>query len=287
MMNRNYYCLVAGLPDIIADEKKLAFSSLEFRDMLQESLNFTDFELAKLYYLPYDHKNLLNLLFKKNIEWDERGNYNKDLNEVIGDRKSFESAEDLKLLPYLYDFINQFYSEDGIDSYYAAELMITSGYYDYLLKNSNQFVKKVAEHDKKVGNVMAALTGRKHEIKYEHHLIGVDDITTAIKKSHSREFGLSGDLPEIETLVQIYETDNLVDREYKIDLYKWQYLDDITFFNYFTIEKILAYIQKLFIVERWYSLDKEKGHKMFNKILEELKSGFQLSDEFTITYGKK
>jgi hypothetical protein len=78
-----------------------------------------------------------------------------------------------------------------------------------------------------------------------------------------------------------------VDREFKLDLYKWQFIDEKTFFNYFTIEKILAYIRKLFIAERWYGLEKEKGRTMFNKIFEELKTGFHLPDEYTITYGKK
>ena len=286
-MKRNYYCLIAGLPDIVADEKKLIFSSVEFREMLQEGLSNADFELAKLYYLPFDHQNLLNFLYKKNIEWNVRGNYNKELYEVIGDRKSYENAEDIKLLPYLQNFIKQFYSEEGVGSFYKAELIITSGYYDYLSKIPNEFIKMVAEHDKMVSNVMSTLGGRKHEIDYENNLIGDDEIVSSIKKSRLRDFGISEEFPEIETLVQIYETENFIDREYKLDLYKWQYLDEITFFNYFTIEKILAYIQKLFIVERWQHLDKEKGQKMFNKILEELKSEFQLSDEFTITYGKK
>jgi hypothetical protein len=286
----NYYYLIAGLPDIVADEKKLSFTSVEFKEMLSQDLNKEDFELAKLYYLPYDHKNLLNTLFKKtdaSVPWDPRGCYPKEIIEIAGNQKSFELADDITLHPYLTQFLNKFYSEEGFDNYFAAELSLTSAYYNYLSECSNNFVKEVAEHDKLIGNVMAALSGKKHELQYENNLIGEDDITNAIRKSRARDFGLSGDAPEVETLTQIYETENLVDREYKLDLYKWQYLDEKTFFNYFTIEKILAYIQKLFISERWYGLDKDKGRQMFNKILEELNAGFKLPDEYTIAYGKK
>ena len=290
MINRNYYCLIAGLPDIVADEKKLSLTSVTFKEMLREDLSKTHFELAQLYYLPYDHKNLLNFLFKKNAEWDEKGNYNKELIEKVSSRKSFKEAElakEVDMLPYFLKFLNLFYSEEGIDNYYVAELILTTDYYNYLSESSNKFVKQVADHERKVGNVMAALSGRKYEIQYDNNLIGDDDITSAIRKSRARDFGISEEFPELEELIQIFETENLVDREYKLDLYKWQYLDEITFFNYFSIEKILAYIQKLFITERWYSLDKEKGQNMLNKILEELKSGFKLSDEFTMTYGRK
>ena len=287
MINRNYYYLIAGLPELVADEKKLNFTSVEFRASLRENLSPADFDLAMLYYLPYDHQNLLNFIFKKNIDWNRKGNYPQDIIENICDRKTFDLAYDMNLPLYLYEFLNRFYGEDNIDNYYVAELLLTSAYYDYLSESPNQFIKDCALHDKTVRNVMAALSGRKHASDYEPNLVGDDEITSAIKKSRARDFGLSGEFPDIETLMQIYETENLVDKEYKLDLYKWQYLDEITFFNYFTVEKILAYIQKLFIAERWYGLDKDKGRQMFNKILSELKTGFQLPNEFTIAYGKK
>ena len=287
MITRNYYYLIAGLPDIVADEKKLSFTSVEFREILCDNLHKDDFELAKLYYMPYDHKNLLNLLFKKDSDWDTRGNEPKEIIEKVSNQKSFELADDVKLQSYLNEFLKKYYSEDGFTDYFASEFALTSAYYNYLLESSNKFVKEVALHDRLTGNIMAALSGRKHELDYENNLIGEDEITASIKKSRARDFGISGEVPEIEILAQIYETENLVDREFKLDLYKWRYLDEKTFFNYFTIEKVLAYIQKLFIAERWYGLDKDKGRIMFNKILEDLKAGFYLPDEYTITYGKK
>ncbi|MDR2928319.1 MAG: DUF2764 domain-containing protein [Cytophagaceae bacterium] len=287
MTKRNYYCLIAGLPELVADEKKLSFTAIEFREMLRDDLSPADFNLATLYYLPYDNKNLLNLLFKKDAEWDVRGNYPKEFLEQIADRKQYELAEDIELPPYMCSFLEQFYSESGIDSYYAVELTLTARYYDYLVNNSCQFVREVAEYDRTVGNIMAALSGRKYKMAYENTLVGDDDLTQSIRKNRTRDFGLSGEVDDIETLVQIYETVNPVEREFKLDQYRWQHLDDSTFFNYFSIEKILVYIRKLFIAERWYSLDRKKGQQMFNRILNELRAGFQMPDEFATAYGKK
>ena len=66
MLKKKYYCLVAGLPDLLFNEMKQGFSSLYFRNELQYQLSKTDLELAKLLYLPNDNKNFLNLLFEKN-----------------------------------------------------------------------------------------------------------------------------------------------------------------------------------------------------------------------------
>lgn len=287
MTERNYYCLVAGLPDLVADERKMAFSSVQFRERLKEDLHPADYELAKMFYLPYDHKNLLNLLLAKDEEWDERGNFSRDDMEPVADKKSFELA-DLSLFPkYIAAFIDRYYGEEGVESYFQGEMLLTEGYFSHFERCKNRFVRDVAIHERNIGNIMNALNGRKFELPFEANLMGDDAITAALAKSRARDFGLSTDVDYIETLVQIFETENLLDREFKLDLYRWNSLEEMTFFNYFTIEKVLAFLLKLFIVERWFLLDKEKGQEMFSKILNEIKSEFQFPDEFTLAYGKK
>ncbi len=287
MIERNYYCLVAGLPDLVVDEKKLSFTSVQFREMLREDLHPADFALAKLLFLPFDHINLLNLLFSKNQEWDERGNFSREDFEQLADRKSFELA-DLSVFPsYMVDFINQYYGEEGVEHYFTGDMLLTAGYFNYLTGNKNRFVREIATSNRNIGNIMNALNGRKYEVAFEKNLIGEDTITAALAKSRARDFGLSTEVDDIETLIQIFETDNLLDREFKLDVFKWNKLDEMTFFNYFTIERVLAFLQKLFIVERWFQLDKEKGQQMFNKILKDIESDFQFPDEFTLAYGKK
>jgi hypothetical protein len=138
-----------------------------------------------------------------------------------------------------------------------------------------------------MGNIMLALNGRKHDIPFEKALIGDDEVTQALKKSRARDFGLSTEVNDIENVIQIFEIENILDRELRIDNHLWKFLDETTFFDYFTIEKILAFVQKVFVVERWFELDKEKGQQIFNQLLEELQSNFEFPEEFAITYGKR
>lgn len=72
MSRRNYYCLIAGLPDIIQDDKKLHFSTSRIKEYLRDELHPDDFRLAKLFYFPFDNQNLLNRMFRKEKPWDER-----------------------------------------------------------------------------------------------------------------------------------------------------------------------------------------------------------------------
>ncbi len=287
MIERNYYCLVAGLPDLVADDKKLAFSSVQLREMLHDDLNGADFKLAQLFFLPFDHKNILNLLYKKDFDWDDRGNFSRDKAELLVDRKLFE-LEDLSEFPaYIIGFMNNYYGDEGIADAFKADMLLTSGYFEYLDDCRNVFVKEVALMDRNIGNIMAALNGRKYNLPFTDNLVGNNEITEALIRSRARDFGLTSDVADVETMIQIFENTNLLEREFKIDLYRWNKLDEMTFFNYFTIEKVISFLLKLFIVERWFHLDKEKGQQMFNKILKDIESDFQFPDEFTLTYGKK
>ena len=57
-------------------------------------------------------------------------------------------------------------------------------------------------------------------------------------------------------------------------------MDDNTFFNYFTIEKIFINLVKLEILERWLSFDKDTGADQFNNILKKLESSYEFPEEF-------
>ncbi len=287
MSRRNYYCLVAGLPDIIPDDKKLHFSSVELREYLENELHSSDFKSVKLFYLPRDHDNLLGLLYEKEPEWDIRGNYSIDFLAPYLDKKQLESLN-FSLLPgYMADFIKSWHNAEEKISKSVAISSLNQGWYDLMFSSGNDFVKKVANYKRVMGNILLALNGRKYGIAYEDAIIGDDELARALKRSRARDFGISDENIDIENIIQMFEIDNILDREMQFDNHFWKFLDEITFFNYFSIEKILAFLLKLFITERWLVLDKEKGQQIFNQFLDKLKTNFEFPEEFTITYGKR
>ena len=83
-----------------------------------------------------------------------------------------------------------------------------------------------------------------------------------------------------ETLQHISETEELVERERKVDQLKWNWLENESFFHYFTIERILVFVLQLEMIERWISLDKEKGHELFRQMIQHLKDEVQIPEEF-------
>ena len=90
---------------------------------------------------------------------------------------------------------------------------------------------------------------------------------------HARDFGLGDTVDYLPDLQRIAEEPDLMAREKKVDLLKWKWLDDNTFFKTFDIESVFAYLLKLEMIERWVTLDKVTGEKTFREIVGAMKHG--------------
>lgn len=290
MSRRNYYCLIAGLPDIIQDDKKLHFSSLRIREYLHGQLHPDDFRLVELFYLPFDNQNLVNRLFSTEKPMDERGTLEESQLDHIVHPRLFELARKEEYPGYIYRFGELMRSKEEVEEKVTREEachFLTSEYYQLLLRSDNKFVRQVGEYRMNTGNIMLALNGRKHDLPFEEAVIGDNLVAQSLKKNRSRDFGLGVDYPDIDPLLQLFESDNLLEREFRLDTRQWSFLEETTFFNYFSVERVLAFLLKVFLAERWFHLDYEKGQVMFNQLLSEIESSFEFPEEFSNTYGKK
>ena len=83
------------------------------------------------------------------------------------------------------------------------------------------------------------------------------------------------DFDEYSKLVQILDNKNIIDREQALDKLRWDKIDEIVSFHYFDINIILAFLAKAKIVQRWLDMDKEKGEKLFEKYVNEVRGTFK------------
>ena len=276
----NYYCLVTGLPELSLEDGKLSYTVANFKTEIYPQLSKSDKKLLDLFYLKYDNRNLLTLLKDKEASVDASlGNFSAD--ELLGIIASFkeESAPDKKFPSYFYEFA-ELYLNTPDEERFGLEDKLYGYYYDYAMKCGNPFVSAWFELNLDVNNILAAMAARKYKMEVAKVPVGTNAVADALRTSNARDFGLADDLEYFEQLVRINDTIDLVDREKKIDLLKWNWMEDNTFFNYFTIEKIFVLLMKLEMIERWISLDKEKGNEMFRQLIGQLKDEVQIPQEF-------
>jgi len=282
LFKRNYYYLVAGLPDLLLDEGRQKASVAAFKYEFESNLHPDDYRLVKFLFLKYDNANLLNLLMKKYKKFIAFGNYSR---EILEDE--IKNPQD-RLLSYLTNFIVRFKSGERENPATSWETELDNDFFEYLLQTENQFLRDWFEFKMNLQNITTALACRDHDISPENDVIGNNVVTSHIKRSNANDFGLMQEFPEIEKILSEWETiKTLTEREKVLDLIKWQWIDDHVFFHYFTVERLLGFLLQLEMVERWMTLDEKTGRKMFEKLLENLNESFELPEEFNLQHVKR
>lgn len=274
-----YYYLVAGLPDISLEDGKLSYTISDFRAESYGDLSAKDQALIDLFYLKYDHADLLSLLKDKDAVTQGKGNFSsEDLLQLIASVKEGEKP-DAKFPSYLYDFIAQYLALPA-DELYKAENLLASAYYAYAMKSKNPFIAFWFEFNLNINNILAAFAARKYKMNVAEVIVGDTDVCEMLRTSNARDFGLSETLDYFEPLQRLVETDDLVEREKKVDQLKWKWLEDASFFHYFTVERLFVFLLQLEMIERWVLLDKEKGSELFRQMIQNLKDEVQIPEEF-------
>lgn len=274
-----YYCLVAGLPDISLDDGKLSYSVSDFKTELYPDLSAQDRKLIDLFYLKFDNTAILKLLKNKDAVIEDKGNFSaEELLQLIEAVREGDTP-DKKYPSYLVNFVSQ-YLQLSQDELYRADDLLAALYYSYGMSSNNAFIASWFDFNLNLNNILAALAARKYKLEVSSVIVGATSICEQLRTSNARDFGLNETLEYFEALQRIADIEELVEREKKVDMLKWKWLEDESFFHYFTIERIFVFLMQLEMIERWISLDKEKGNELFRKMIQDLKNEVQIPEEF-------
>ena len=275
-----YYYLVAGLPELTLEDSKLSYTVADFKTELYPALAAKDKNLVDLFYLQFDNANVLKLLKDKDAAVDLRGIYSaEELSEYISLLKEGGELADALFPSYLSTFISEYFDVPA-DENFLQEDRLAALYYAYAMNCGNKFVSAWFDFNLTMKNVLVALTARKFKLDAASLIVGDTPACEALRTSGARDFGLAGEVEVLEQLMKISETEELVEREKKIDQLRWKWMEEATFFNYFTVERLFVFLLQLEMIERWISLDKEKGSLLFRSIIAALKDDVQIPAEF-------
>ena len=278
-----YYYLVTGLPELTLEDNKLRYSVADFKKEFYPELSSGDKKLVDLFYLRFDNENVLSLLKDREAQIDERGNYSADsIRAIIGQIQEEGKILTPNVLP---SYLNQFITSYMLDpTFTEGKVMVVDRlaalYYAYAMKCGNDFLSSWFEFNLHVNNILVALTARKFKMEVEPLIVGDTEVCQTLRSSNARDFGLSSEVDYLEQVVKISEIADLVEREKKIDQLRWKWMEDKTFFEYFSLERLYVFLLQTDIIERWLTLDKEKGNQMFRSIIAALKDEVKVPVEY-------
>lgn len=260
----NYYYIIAGLPDISFDDSKAAYTVEQFRQEAYDALSAADRKVMDILNLENECRNLIG---------SER------MEELVALVKADESAP-MDVPQFMYSFVQEWVDDSWRQKAAFAQDRLWSLFYEYAMASNNGFVRKWYEFNLNLNNIMTAITARKYNLDIQKVIVGTGDVANALRTSGARDWGLSQELDYFEDVARLTEEDDLSQRERKADQIRWRWLEENTFFNYFSVEKLFSYMVRLGMVERWSGLDREEGQKLFRKLIGDLKEQTEVPAEF-------
>lgn len=282
----SYYCLVAGLPDIGFEDGKMPLSIDAFRNELSEVLTVRDMELVKFVDLAIDNRNLLAVLNNRDVEIESDGNFDKEyLLRVIEDLEDEDRPNKIYIPKFWETYYRMMYSEDevvdGVDyrKIKSAEDIMSMLYYQEGIRLRNGFMANWFEFSLNVNNIITALTVRKYGLEGDY-IVGNNRIARKLRGSSARDFGLSTEIDYFDTVVRIFEESDILVKERKIDVLRWDWIENRAVYEYFSISRVMAYFLELQMLERWSKLDKSVGEERFRSIIDGFKQGVKNVEVF-------
>jgi hypothetical protein len=277
----NYYCMMAGLPDIDLADTQPGITFEELREQCEEQLSPGDAKLVGSYlYLRQDCKNLVRLLKDPDAEIDFFGNFSlEQLRDLI------TSATELNFNVHRYPafmsiFAREYRYNKDVQGYFPEDEILYQ-FYNYAIETCpNKFIREWNSLNLDITNILTAMLARKQGWSVADFIKGDGEVQEMIRENKTKDFDLTHEFDYVKSLIKIVDEEDPVKKEKMIDAFKWMWLDEKTFFNPFSLEAVYAYICKLEMQYRWAKLDPETGKETFKQIIDNLRGEAKVPEEF-------
>lgn len=274
MFQQNYYYLVAGLREYSLDGDTKGFDALSAIAEIKEGVSKSDRRVVEMLYTYYDIENIVNIRAGR-TQFSPLGNFSRiELEE--------ELVQPSHLPDYLGEIITAYnesqkesseedLSESEVDFEATLERNLFAAYYVRCAKSKSKFIRLWCEFDRTLRNIAAALAARRLGKTAADVIVGSGEIESALSRSSAADFGIRGEVGYIDqVMAAVAESGNLIDKERKMDVIRWDMVDELTAMNYFDIDFLLGYLVRVNIIYRWAALDPDKGRELLKKLISSL-----------------
>ena len=172
-----------------------------------------------------------------------------DADEVIAEIRSQCSKKDNALI----DFLLEGYNQETLGR----------GFYLKALSHRDRFIREYFAFDLELRNA---------KVRYINRALGRAPMQDIVVLDQSEDAELPEPDPEMD---EVFIADDLIQRERRIDDFIWAKVDNLVLMDLFTMDRILAFIVKLRIIDRWMKLDENTGREMFRKLVDEIRGTFK------------
>lgn len=255
----DYYFLGTLLPDLhIGEIPEIKFRELE--RLLKENLSEADYAKTATLRNLYDITNLR--AYWKGDPLDPTGNYNEsELEEALVTRS---------MLPqYVFSFMDKYEKQEDrlrhfpelLSTFFRDSISRANGFFRYYLTLEREIrLILVAFRAKLLGRDLYA------ELQYEDP--DEEFIAQILAQKDAQTYEPPEKYAELKTLFEKFG-DRPIELQKALLEYRFSKIDEKIGIELFSIDRIMAYMAELIMVEHWQQMDKQKGLQIVDSMLKE------------------
>jgi hypothetical protein len=254
-----YYFLGTLLPELRIGEVP-AIGLNELKQLLRENLTTRDYKKTKIIRTLYDILNVR--AYWKGESLDPIGNFTASELEQAFITHSM-------LPPFVFDFIANYATDEERLRHYPK---LQVSFFRNAIKESTGFFQYYLNLERELRLVLVAFRAKKLgrdlyiELQYEDP--EEDFIAQILAQKDALTYEPPEKYQEIKNLFERY-CDRPIDLHKALLEYRFNKIEERLGYEPFSMDRVLAYIIELIMVETWQKMDKQKGLQMIDNILKE------------------
>lgn len=230
----------------------------EFDELCRENLSMKDYKKTMVIRSLFDLFNLRS--YWKEEPFDRYGNLN--LNEMG------EALVARSILPnFVYDYIDKYEILEERLSHFPKLLAM---FYHHVIGKTSNFLKFYFQMERELRLVLSAFRAKMlerdifKELQYED--ANEDLIAQILAQKDAQVYQPPERYEEVGELLEKY-FNKPVELQRALLSFRFNQIEERLGIELFSIDRILAYMVKLIMVEKWQGMDKEKGLKIVESVL--------------------
>lgn len=256
-----YYFLASLLPPLeIGHVPALGFS--ELKTLLEANLTEADQIKVRKFLRILDLENLRAFWAKE--DFDPRGNVQPDQMEQALLDVAWPVGEEFP--PYLQDYLERYHTSEERLHYFP---LLMTEFFNYAIEHESGFIRDYLAFQREMRLVLLGFRAKKlgrdlfEELQYED---STDPIVAQILAQ--KDAPVYEPPFEYQELKPIFEEFSNAPMELSKEIYTYQFNHIIELWGgeAFTLDRILNYMARLILVERWLELDVQKGMQIVDAI---------------------
>lgn len=252
-----YYFLASALPALqIGVPPEIGFE--EFQHLLKDNLTAVDYQKVQVLRFYYDIQNIR--AYWKGEALDPWGNLDEnELEEALLARETLPA--------YVQEFLETHTTLSSQLHHFSALL---ASYFFVESKKATGFIQEYLSFERELRLVLTAFRAKQlnRDLVVELQFEDPDDEFAAqiLAQKDAASYTPPDQYQEVKSLIETYANDPLALYQALCE-YRFNKIQEMVGVDVFSIDRILGYMIRLIMVEKWQALNKKKGLEVANTIL--------------------